>query len=76
MLKIAQTRDVPEHIIIQCPITTFKPRRGINCMKCEFYGGLGIMIEDETLPWHERYAIRCGHIIERRTHVIPEIIEE
>jgi len=74
MLKIVD-KDIPEYVAVPCPGTPGKPfglRRASNfCPSCGHFQGIGEMTAQDThkgrkLQWHERYAIRCGHMIERR----------
>lgn len=59
---------VSEEVAVPCPKKDFKPAMVCDsCLLCEFYDGIGVMSDDNKRPWHERYAIRCVHPIERRT---------
>ena len=75
MLQIVDDVEISQEAIIPCPDVGFKPRRAQACQSCEHFRGIGLMCADESLPWHERYAVRCGHIIERRTQILPPVIE-
>ena len=59
--------------IVPCPMKDFKPRRATACASCEHYRGLGRMADHGDFS--NRYAIRCAHVIERRTHIL-EVVEE
>ena len=67
--------EIPKEVIVHCAEKDFKPRYATACNKCRWFAGVAIMCSDATLPWHKRYVIRCGHVIERRTHVM-EVVED
>ncbi len=72
MQKIDRETPIDDKAIIPCPILTFRSKYAKNCSGCEYFDGLGVMCEDESLSWHMRYTVRCTHPIERRTHIIEE----
>ncbi len=74
MLPVELTSaEICKNAVVSCPIKDFKPRRASNCEKCEHYQGLAVMGVEGN--WSDKYAIRCNHVIERRTHNL-EIIED
>lgn len=67
--------SIPNNVIIPCPKHDFKLARAANhCQECEHFRGLGIMSEERHLAWSDQYAIRCGHIIERRAKMEEEVV--
>ncbi len=76
MLKIIDV-EIDSRVVIPCPAIDFRPRRAANaCPNCEYFKGVGLMSDEPDIGWHKKYAIRCTHVIERRTQLIPEVIEE
>jgi len=80
--------DIDKDVAIPCPAIEFKLRRACKCCpSCEYYHGVGVMSKAEfvmvegdesskrQLLWHERFAVRCGHVIERRTENV-KVVEE
>ncbi len=68
--------DVPLHpkALVACPRTNFNMVVAAgSCDKCEHWAGVGMMSSDETLPWDKRFAIRCAHVMERRTHILEVV---
>jgi len=75
MLEVLEEQPkIPDGTIIPCPDIGFKQRRVTACLTCKFFNGFGIMSKDESLPFDKRYAVRCSHVIERRT-MIFEVFE-
>jgi len=75
MLQIAEV-DIHPDALIACPEVEFKMRKAAKaCPKCPNWAGVGLMNSDPAKPWNERFAIRCAHVIERRTHIL-EVFEE
>ena len=72
MQNIDRETAIDSKAIIPCPILTFRSKYAKNCVGCDYYEGLGVMCEDESKTWAERFTIRCAHPIERRTHIIEE----
>ena len=67
---------IDANVVIQCPAKDFKLRRAANsCPGCECFKGIGLMSEADDLAWHQKFVIRCGHVMERRTQLI-EVIED
>lgn len=69
--------DVPisPDAIVRCPERQFAARRAQKaCVACPHFAGVGQMATSG--PWHVRYAIRCRGVVERRTEVLPEVLEE
>ena len=76
MLKIIDV-EIDSRAIVPCPEKDFKPRRAAAaCPKCKHFKGIGLMSEDDDLEWHQKFAIRCVHPVERRTQILSEVIEE
>jgi hypothetical protein len=70
MLQVVNV-EVSESVAIACPKAGFKPKIVVDsCLKCAYFDGVGLMNSDLSRPWHERYAIRCKHVIERRTQPV------
>lgn len=72
MLPIVEV-DIPEQAIMACPAVGFKPRRAKVCAECPHFQGIGQMSHEGA--WHKQFAIRCAHVIERRTQIV-DVIEE
>ncbi len=76
MLKIVNV-EIDSRVVIPCPEKDFRPRRAANaCPGCDHFKGIGLMSEEPDIGWHKKFAIRCAHVMERRTQLIPEIIED
>lgn len=76
MLTIVDNVDIDTRAAVPCPMIDFRLRRAaVCCPSCEHYQGIGLMCTDETQPWHKRFAIRCVHPVERRTHIV-EVMEQ
>ena len=89
MLDIAPNNiEIDARAIVPCAAKGFKARRAINCARCPYFAGLALMIADDIgaditvgsmvtgrITWADKYAIRCCHVIERRTQII-EVIED
>jgi len=75
MLQVSEDKEIDTTAIIACPALSFKLRRVTACLKCKEYRGLGVMCTDKSKAWNERYAVRCAHIMERRTQILPEVHE-
>jgi hypothetical protein len=74
MLDIAPPgTEIDPAAIVPCAALGFKPRRALACKRCEYFQGLAVM--GLAGDWADRYAIRCNHVIERRTQII-EVIED
>ena len=62
---------ISEDVAVPCPKKDFKAAMASDtCSLCEFFDGIGVLSDDHNRPWHERYAIRCVHPIERRTQPV------
>ncbi len=74
MQKIDRETPIDDKAIIPCPILTFRSKYARSCVNCEYFDGLGVMCEDESLLWSQRFTIRCTHPMERKTyiHEVPE----
>ena len=74
MLEIVENVEIDEAVVIACTEVGFKPRRAFKaCGNCPHFRGIGRMRSEGD--WSDQFAVRCGHIIERRTHVL-EIVED
>ncbi|PHR57292.1 MAG: hypothetical protein COA44_06220 [Arcobacter sp.] len=62
--------DIPNGTAIPCPEIGFKWRKVSSCLNCPFFNGFGIMSTDTLLPFDKQYAVRCSHVIERRTTIL------
>ena len=83
MLPIAETKTIDPAAVVSCPMKNFAARRAyLACPDCEYFYGLAVMssaplISDDPangVKWSDKYAIRCAHVIERRTQDL-EVIE-
>ena len=84
MLPIEQkTITIDPAAVVACPMKNFAARRAyLACPDCEFFNGLAIMstaplaADNPTtgVKGSDKYAIRCAHVIERRTQDL-EVIE-
>lgn len=73
MLKIVDV-EIDSAAIIPCPLVRFKGRYAAKCCPgCDNFKGIGLMVDDPSMSWHERYTVRCAHIIERRTQIIEVV---
>ena len=76
MLKIIDV-EIDGRVIVPCPEKDFKPRRAaVACPKCKHFKGIGLMSAEADFEWHQKFVIRCEYIMERRTQILPEVIEE
>jgi len=72
MLPIVNV-DIDDMVIVPCPKQGFDNKLAArHCPGCEHFFGVAQMREPQSndTAWHEVYAIRCGHVIERRTSSI------
>ncbi len=67
MLVTINGLEIPENLTMRCPKIRFNKQSAHLCNGCEHFNGLGMMSPDLKRTWAERWAIRCNHIIERRT---------
>lgn len=72
--------DIHSDVVVPCPAKRFQPRRAANaCPGCDYFQGVGQMVVqqagEEPLQWHQKYVIRCAHVIERRTQMF-NVIED
>ena len=84
MLPIEKkTAAIDPAAVVACPMKDFAARRAyLSCPDCELFNGLAIMstaplaADNPTagVKWSDKYAIRCAHVIERRTQNL-EVIE-
>jgi len=73
MLEKAETTEIDKAAVVACPALNFSARRAfLACPSCKYFDGLVML--GEAGKWSDRYAIRCAHVIERRTQHF-EVIE-
>lgn len=89
MLPKINEVEIDKNAVVPCPSVGFKSRRAHkSCPSCADFKGLcRTMAEGETVvtcrstgdkrqaTWSDKFAIRCAHVIERKTQII-EVIEE
>jgi hypothetical protein len=74
MLPIVDV-ELDESLVIKCPMVDFKNRRVSACKKCTNWAGVSMKCNDMTQSWENKFAIRCGFIMDRSVSKI-EIIED
>lgn len=59
---------IPKEILINCPQNKKGMVRAMNCRSCLHFDGIVQTSWDNErqLPWHIKYAIRCGAPLERK----------
>jgi len=86
MLPIADVQ-IDEDVLIPCPIKDFQYRKAsVACPQCAGFMGIAQMVnfngkgskEDfdkmlNSIAWDQKYAIRCGAMIERTTKIIKVV---
>ena len=67
--------QIPENVIVHCPMHQFKWKRAYNCEQCQHYQGILVINVNKEKEWSDRYRVLCAHPIARRTEKIMEIVE-
>ncbi len=63
---------IPSSVVIDCPKLKSHLSYGRACEQCEHFKGIVQIAwnDEESIPWHGRYAIRCAFVIERKTNML------
>jgi len=70
-----ETVEIPEKILVACPLVDFEVRRLAGCATCPKFGGLADNYPDpgNAVPFHRRYILKCfGAPVKRMLHTLAE----
>lgn len=64
--------EVPQNILVRCPLRQFAQRRARHCDGCKHFAGLTEALGNGNLPFHKRFLVRCGWPIDRELSALAE----
>lgn len=61
--------EIPDAVVVRCPLKRFDLARAIRCEGCTHFAGLTELMTREAstapIPFHRAYAVRCAFPIDR-----------
>jgi hypothetical protein len=64
------TVEVPDEVLVACPLAAFAMTRVSKCPDCKVFGGLEDRFPGGKMEFHRRYLLKCFGEPMRRTMVV------
>jgi hypothetical protein len=71
-MPIGDQIDIPNDVLVRCPLVHFAQRRAASCAQCAHFAGLTEQLNGPH-PFARLYALRCAHPVDRElSHLIED----
>lgn len=65
--------EIPDPVVVRCPLKRFELRRAIRCEGCPHFAGLTELLAAsaaQPIPFHKAYAVRCAYPVDRELQAL------
>ncbi len=64
--------EIPQNVVVRCPLKSFDLAHATGCDGCEHFAGLSELLASPTVRFQRRYAVRCRYPIDRELAALAE----
>lgn len=66
--------EIPDQVVVRCPLKRFELRRAFRCESCPHFAGLTEVLKheqaDAAVKFHDAYRVRCTFPIDRELQTL------
>ncbi|XAI95664.1 hypothetical protein [Microcystis phage Mae-JY22] len=71
--------EIPDQVVVRCPLRRFELRRALRCETCAHFAGLTEVLQrshgDKAVAFHDAYRVRCTFPIDRELQTLATEVD-